>query len=427
MNARAQPGAPTLEGFEPFSPEYLRDPFPVWERALAERPVFHCPELDLWVITRYDDIAAATADWRTFSNRATDFVAVPEELVERVGRNLFGDHSLLASDPPVHTVSRKTANRSFTRSRVAAAEPFIAAVADELIDGFAGAHRCDLLPAYGYEISKRTITHLLGLPQADARLFSQWAEDHFALMTPRSSAAGEADGTLAARMAPQERLERWTRVADAADYFRELIEDRRRTPREDMISDMVAARDEDGRPALSDWRIIVHCQEMISAGSDTTGSLIGVATMYMTEDRARYARVRDDPALVGRVVEETLRRHGSARGMFRFTTRAVTVAGVTIPANASVYLAFQAAGNDPSHFPDPARFDIDRPNQDEHLAFGRGRHFCPGAPIARLEATVALRALLARLPGLRVVPGQTLQYARVITGALLEHLEVEWD
>ena len=113
--------------------------------------------------------------------------------------------------------------------------------------------------------------------------------------------------------------------------------------------------------------------------------------------------------------------------MFRFTTREVTVAGVTIPANASVYLAFQAAGHDPSHFPDPARFDIDRPNVDEHLAFGRGRHFCPGAPIARLEATVALRTLIRRLPGLRVVPGQTLQYAQVITGALLEHLDVEWD
>jgi cytochrome P450 len=427
MTTAAHDGRPTLEGFEPFSPDYLRDPFPVWERALRDRPVFYCPPLDLWVITRYDDIAAATADWRTFSNRATDFVPVPEQLVERVGRNLFGEHSLLASDPPVHTVSRKTANRSFTRSRIAAAEPFIAALADELVDGFESERRCDLLPSYGYAISKRTITHLLGLPAADARLFSQWAEDHFALMTPRSSVSGEADGTLAVRMAPEERVERWTRVAEAVDYFRELIEDRRRQPRDDMISDMVAARDADGRPALSDWRIIVHCQEMISAGSDTTGSLIGVATMYLTADRELHERVRADPSLVDRVVEETLRRHGSARGMFRFTTREVTVAGVTIPANASVYLAFQAAGQDPSHFPDPARFDIDRRNLDEHLAFGRGRHFCPGAPIARLEATVALRTLTRRLPGLRVVPGQTLEYAQVITGALLEHLEVEWD
>ena len=115
-------------------------------------------------------------------------------------------------------------------------------------------------------------------------------------MTPRSSVSGEAEGTLAVRMALEERVERWTRVADAVDYFRELIEDRRRKPREDMISDMVAARDEHGRPALSDWRIIVHCQEMISAGSDTTGSLIGVATMYLTADRellrARRAPIR---------------------------------------------------------------------------------------------------------------------------------------
>jgi cytochrome P450 len=190
---------------------------------------------------------------------------------------------------------------------------------------------------------------------------------------------------------------------------------------------MVLARDDQGRPALSDWRIIVHAQEMISAGSDTTGNLIGVATMFLTANPEQFERVKADPDLAGRAVEETLRRHGSARGMFRITTRDVAVAGVTIPANASVYLAFQASGHDETHFPDPLRFDIDRPNADEHLAFGRGRHFCPGAPIARLEATVALQTLFERLPSVRVVPGQTLQYAQVITGAILEHLDVEWD
>ena len=427
MASPAQTQGPTLDGFDPFAPEYLRNPFPVWARALRERPVFFCPELNFWVITRYDDIVAATTDWRAFSNRATDFVPVPQALVDRVGRNFFGDNSLLASDPPVHTVSRKAANRSFTRRRVAAVEPFIRALASELIDGFVADRRCDLQQRYSYEVSKRTITHMLGLPAGDAQMFSRWAEDHFALMTPRSSVADEVAGTAAHPMPVAERTERWGRVAEAVDYFKGVIEDRRRNPREDMISDMVHARDEHGQPALSDWRIIVHAQEMISAGSDTTANLIGVTTMFLAADRDQFERVRSAPELAEKAVEEALRRHGSARGMFRFTTRDVTVSGVTIPANSSVYLAFQASGHDEAHFPDPMAFDLDRANAGEHLAFGRGRHFCLGAPIARLEATIAVQTLLDRLPSLRVVSGQALQYAQIITGAILEHLDVEWD
>ncbi len=418
---------PTLDGFDPFAPEYLRDPFPVWARALRERPVFYYPELDFWVLTRYDDIAAATTDWQTFSNRATDFVPVPERFVEQVGRNFFGDNSLLASDPPQHIVSRAAANRSFTRKRVAQAESFVRATANSLIDGFRDEGRCDLMQRYAYQISQRTIVHMLGLPESDLALFTQWAEDHFALMTPRSSVDSEQAGTSAHRMPMEERVDRWGRVVQAVDYFQQVIEDRRRDPREDMISDMVQATAEDGQPALSDQRIIVHAQEMIAAGNDTTANLIGVTTMFLTEDRSQLERVQRDPELVEKAVEEALRRHGSARGMFRWTTRDVTVSGVTIPANSNVYLAFQASGHDEEHFPDPLSYDIDRPNAGEHLAFGHGRHFCLGAPLARLETIAAVQTLIERLPTVRVVPGQLLEYAQVITGAILRRLEVEWD
>jgi len=418
---------PTLDGFEPFAPEYLRNPFPVWARALHECPVFYHPELDFWVLTRWADIAAATADWQTFSNRATDFVPAPERFVEKVGRNFFGDNSLLASDPPQHTASRAAANRSFTRKRVAEAESFVRATAAALIDDFYSEGRCELMRRYAYQISQRTIVHMLGLPESDMPLFTQWAQDHFALMAPRSAVDSEQAGNSAHRMPDEERVERWSRVVDAVDYFHDVIEDRRSSPREDMISDMVQATGEDGQPALTDERIIVHAQEMISAGNDTTANLIGVTTMFLTADRSQLDRVQRDPALTGKAVEEALRRHGSARGMFRWTTRDVTVSGVTIPANSNVYLAFQASGIDGEHFTDPLRYDIDRPNADEHLAFGRGRHFCLGAPLARLEANVAVRSLIERLPALRLTPGRTLDYVPVITGAILQRLDVEWD
>jgi cytochrome P450 len=246
-------------------------------------------------------------------------------------------------------------------------------------------------------------------------------------MTPRSAADSEQAGDSQHRMPAEERAERWSRVVDAVDYFQAVIDDRRRQPGEDMISDMVHATGEDGQPALSDERIIVHAQEMISAGNDTTANLIGVTTMFLAADRSQLERVQRDPELVGQAVEEALRRHGSARGMFRWTTRDVTVSGVTIPANSNVYLAFQASGHDTAHFADPSRYDIDRPNAGEHLAFGRGRHFCLGAPLARLETTIAVQSLIERLPTVRVVPGQTLDYVPVITGAILARLDVEWD
>ena len=169
----------------------------------------------------------------------------------------------------------------------------------------------------------------------------------------------------------------------------------------------VAVAADEGQHACGRWSegdLALHERRMLAAEGEEAAVVV--------EDR------------VGIVL---LRRHGSARGMFRWTTRDVTVSDVTIPANSNVYLAFQASGHDEEHFPDPMRYDIDRPNAGEHLAFGRGRHFCLGAPLARLETTLAVRSLIERLPTIRVVPGQTLEYARVITGAILEHLVVEWD
>jgi cytochrome P450 len=174
---------------------------------------------------------------------------------------------------------------------------------------------------------------------------------------------------------------------------------------------MVGALGPDGEPLLSRERVALHVIELAAAGTDTTAQLIANAVVFLSERPEVLAEVLAEPSLWERVVEETLRRRGSATFVSRQTTRDVEIAGVTIPAGEGVWFSLAGASNDPSHHDEPERWDIHRPRPDDHVAFGKGRHFCLGAPIARTEAGIGLRVLFERLPDLRVVPDLPLDFA----------------
>jgi hypothetical protein len=181
---------------------------------------------------------------------------------------------------------------------------------------------------------------------------------------------------------------------------------------------LVHTTTEDGSPALSDDKIITHIQEMIAAGNDTTANLMGSLVLYLSQQPEDWAELKANPELLPGAVEEGLRRRGSSIGMFRVTTQDVIVSGVEIEKGSMVFLGFQAAGHD---------VDIRRENADEHLSFGRGRHFCMGAPLARLEARLGLQTLFARIPDLDVVPDQPIEFAPTMTVSMLQHLAVVWN
>ena len=415
---------PTLEGFDPLSDEFLTDPFPTWARAHAEHPVFYYPGMDFWVITKFDDVLAAVTDHTTFSSRAVGVVPPPPELRDSVPGDFF-DHSLVSVDPPEHTVARKPSNSGFTRPRVAAMEAKIRAIAERLIDGFINDGTCDLMQDYCYQLSLRTITSLLGLDDSEEQLarYRQWTEDMFSLMTPMAKDSGENPLTTRP-MADEDRRRHWENIGEAASYFQELIDARRAEPTDDLLSLLVHTQ-ADGKPAMSDGEIITHIQELIAAGNDTTANLIGSFVYYLSQQPEDFAELKAHPELMPNAVEEGLRRRGSSVGMFRITTRDVVVSGVDIPQGSLVFLSFQAAGHDPEHFPDPRRVDIHRENAKEHVAFGRGRHFCLGAPLARLEAKIGLEVLFRRIPDL-AVPDQELRFAPVMTVSMLTSLRVRW-
>lgn len=418
------PSPPTLEGFDPLSPEFLADPYPMLARARREAPVFYHPGMDLWVITRHDDLVTAVNDFETFSSRATGVVPPPADLAPRVPRNLM-NHAFISIDPPEHTVSRKNINRGFTRGRVAALEPDITEIAHALIDGFTAAGACDLMRDYCYPLSLEVIIRLLGMPPGDAPRFRQWTEDMFSLMGPVD--ANDPDATTTKPMAEDERRRRWTNMAQAYEYYTAFVEERIANPGDDLTSALVQLTDDEGRPAISPERISTHIMELVAAGNDTTANLMGFMVRFFDADREQLDAVREDPALMENAVEEGLRRRGTSPGLFRITTRDVEIGGTVIPKGALVWLVYVSAGHDEALFTDPERFDVRRENAGKHMSFGRGRHMCMGAPLARLEARIGLNVLYERIPSLRVVANQSFSYDAVMTVVAMKSLLVEWD
>ncbi|CAB4920450.1 unannotated protein [freshwater metagenome] len=420
---------PVLPGFDPFSQEFLADPAAVLRRAQDEEPVFYFPELNYWVVTRFDDVERVISDFETFSSVAIAVLPVPQDMHDRVPPDFY-ERSFIASDPPVHTISRKAANTAFKRSRVDHMEEEIRGLCNELIDGFAARGSADLMEEFAYPLAIRTLARLIGLPDGpqDVAEYQRWAPDLVAVLTPKFPPLPDGSPAPATPMEPAELRERYERIATARAFFQRLVDEREREPKQDLLSSMLHAEgDEEGGRALPQALVITHMVELITAGSATTANLIGHALKFLGETPGALAALAADPSLVDNAVEEALRRRASTFGIFRKATRDVEIRGVMIPEGSLIWAAYAATGHDPDRFTDSERFDIHRPNAGQHLNFGKGRHFCMGAPLARLESATAVRTLLERLPDLDVPAGQEVEYAPSLIVPELLHLEGRWS
>jgi cytochrome P450 len=422
MSSRGSLGesASVVDGFDPFSIEFLRDPYPILERARREAPVFFYEPLNSWIVTRYDDVAEILRDFTTYSSRAIVTPPPPEELRGKVPENLMAN-AFVVLDPPGHTVARKMGNTWFTRPKIAALENGIRATANDLIDRFIDRGHCDFMHDYAYALTLLTITDLLGLDRENIPKFAQWTEDMFVLMQP-GDMNDESTHAL-----DDDRTERWRRMGEAWDYYKDLVAQRRTSPRDDLATVMVQATKEDGSPALSNDQIVTHIMELIAAGNDTTANLMAHMLMFFTQTPELIDEVRADPALMANAVEEGLRRRGSSPMMFRRVTRDVELGGHHIPEGSLVAPCFISAGHDESYFPDPRCFDPHRENARQHLSFVKGRHMCMGAPLARAMSGIGLQTFLERIPNVHVDPDQELDYAPTLTAVALHHLAIDWE
>ena len=419
-------GASLAEAFNPFSGAQLADPYPIYAQLRAEAPVFYSPLLRMWYVTRYDDIVAVLKDPARFSSVAA--INTPLDYTEqtrRAAQSLFiTERTLVDNDPPAHTSIRRLVSKAFTvrlsameaRLRIIdaaapTASPRVRAIAERLIDGFVADGRAEFLTQFSDPMPMRVILAMLGAPEDDMPLFKRWAEDWVTHISIQQTAEQQA-ATIA-------------RLADSQRYWTELIAARQAEPRDDLLSDLLAASRSEAVP-LSNLQLVNLCATIVLAGHETTSNLLGHCLHRLLRDREQWRLVLDDPANIPRAFEETLRADTSVQALMRTTREPVELAGVKIPEGAQVALLFASGSHDAAYFVDPARFDLRREPPRAHLAFGHGVHFCLGAALARIEGRVAIELLARRLPGLRLAE-QEITYVPNPMVRALTALHIVWD
>jgi cytochrome P450 len=375
----------TLATWGGWAPAVRDDPFGHFAEARARCPVQKARLADghpAWVVLGYDAARRALNDPRISKDMLAALADDGDVVAEGLPGPEFSRH-MLNVDPPDHTRLRRLVSRAFTPSRVAALEPAVRAIAgnllDELDDAGPGA-TVDLIEGYAYPLPFRVIGELLGIPAADRPrlhawfgvLLTGWAGD------PPAEAVRASDGIVAC--------------------LRELVEDKRRHPADDLVSVLVAAEDD----ALSTQELLSSLFQLIVAGHDTTASLIGNGVVALLDHPGQLRALLADPGRLPAAVDELIRFTAPVpHATFRVTAEPVTLDGVQIPAHEQVLVCLGSANRDPDRFPAPDVLDIGR-DDGPNLGFGHGIHYCLGAPLARLEARVAFEELLGRHPGLRL-------------------------
>lgn len=402
--------------YDPLRADVASDPDPWLSLARAEQPVFFLPGPDVWCVTRYSDILRVLRDPATFSSQfANRFRALTSPPLRSAFPNGHpGLHSMLLKDPPTHSRIRRLANQAFTPRMIAAMQPRIRQRCHDLIDTFIDDGECELVTQFSGELTVLTMMDISGAPRTLGEEFARWGQDYFALTegAPELTAQQEAELVERAR-----KMTAWL-----SDY----VEQRRNEPGEDLISALLTATTEEGDPALTYNEVVGVLNSMMVAGVETTAIFIPTMVRELIARPELKDRIAGDQGALARLVEEGLRIRPPARGVRRTTTRDVELAGVQIPAGADIFVLYASANFDETVFPDAHRFDPDRANAGRHLSFGKGVHFCIGAPLARLEATEALAALFERIPQLRIAESDVERWIPHMTLPRRTSLRVQW-
>jgi cytochrome P450 len=388
--------------FNPFAPEVMADPYPYYRRMRDEDPV-HWNDW-VWLLTRHADVAELLRDERFSADRRKSdrFVQPPPER-RRPGL------SMLVSDPPDHTRLRNLVNKAFTPRVVERLRSRIEAISSDLLDRAEAARSetTDLVTDFAYPLPVIVIAELLGVPARDRLRFQEWS----AILVRGLDPVATFDSDL------QER------VLDARDalfdYLDGIIAQRRRQPDDDLITRLIAVQEQGD--TFSHNELLVMCNLLLVAGHETTVNLIGNGVLTLLEHPDQLERLRRDPGLARTAVEELLRYTSPVQWTGRVATEVIELDGRTIQPGQTVIGVLAAANRDPEVFADPDRLDLGR-DPNPNLSFGRGLHFCLGAPLARLEAQVALPMLLERFPLMRVAGEPEMRPTMVLRG--LSHLPV---
>ncbi|GGL10157.1 cytochrome P450 [Nocardia jinanensis] len=392
------------------------DTCPMFKELRQHAPVLHIPEIDAWILSRYDDVITVVRDSERFGAMPADLVGeVPDELKESLPHGYAPwQPALVNTDPPEHDRIRKLAAKPLTPAAVGKREGQIREAATGLIEPLIPLGRADLVDRFATPMPVQVLIKILGVSPEDYKQFHQWTLGITELFVPTIS--------------EERRLELAREQVAFNEYLTEAIAARRKSPGDDLISGLILAQERNEK-SLTDREVLGIVGQLVIAGFETSAGAISFSLYKLCEQPDLLARVRDDVTLIPKVVEESLRRLTPARGVVRRVKEDVEFHGQTIPAGANIFALVQSANNDESKFSCPERFDIDRDAQEmrNSMHFGGGVHACIGQSVARLDARIAIETAITRLPNLRVAPGQQIQVQDGMIFHRPEKLEFEWD
>jgi cytochrome P450 len=403
----------TPVSFDPMAPDYLADPFPVLARLRHHAPVFHQPELDMWVVTRHRDIAEILKDHKQFTGANTQTPMFP--LCDRAQEILaegFGARPTMSNGPePRHSEVRAQCMKFFTARELAELAPMVRARADELISDMLLRNRFDVVSELTFPLPASVVFALIGFPPEDTYMLKGLAAERMAFVwgNPTAEQQVEVAGFM---------VQYW-------QYCLDFVQRRLADPREDFTSGLVRIHLEDPR-ALTVDEIVNVVYSVSFAGHETTTNVATSALLRLLSNRPQWEALCADVTLVQQTVEEALRFDPS---LFTWRRQAATdceIGGVPVPAGAKLLLLIGSANHDPDAFPEPESFDIRRRLPSHHLTFGKGIHYCLGASLARMEIAAVLEMLSQRAPTLRLAPGQELEYPINTCVRGPRALQLEW-
>ena len=379
--------------YNPISARTRAYPFDKYEELRQRDPVHRLRTINAWVLTEYEHADAVLRDHSRFCR-------------DYGGKSAY--RSMLDTDPPDHTRLRTLVSKAFTPRSVSDLAPRIQQIVDDLLDATEGRDRLDLIDAFAYPLPVIVIAEMLGVPSEDMGVFKEWSND------------------IALSVEPTVNDEQQRRINESDqklyDYFEGIIEQRRRKPQDDMITALIAAEDEGDR--LTHEELLATLLLLLVAGNETTRNLIGNGTLALLRNPDQMQRLRNEPELIDSAINEMLRYDSPVQLDGRMATEEVEIGGKLIKPGQRAICLLGAANRDPSVFTNPERFDISR-QEASHIAFGRGIHYCLGAPLAMLEGRIAFSSLLDKFSSIRLVAEPEYREQVVLRGVNELWIEVE--
>ena len=400
-------------------PEVQQCPYALYQALRHNTPLYRMPSTGFHLVTSYElarEVIRAPDQYvSSVSPMALADEGIPQEIIDIYENDGWLPlASCSTSDPPQHTRVRGFLEKLFTAERVRAATPAIDAIAESLLDELEGRTEIEFIQDFAHPLPMMVIADLLGVPRADIGQFKIWSD---AIVEPFSMMASRERRIECARL-----------VVEMQAYFADMVAERRKKPRDDLISEAIAYRDKDGDAFTMQELMTVITIDLLASGNETTTAAIGSGLKLLIEDRDALNNVLAEPALIPTLAEEILRLESPAQGMFRRCAHSANLAGVTLEEGELLNIRFGAANRDEAQFPEPDRIDLRRKKPGSHLAFGMGRHVCVGAALARQEIISAFQALTRRYERFWLLPDRPEPvYQPSFFGRNLLSLHVGWS